>query len=167
MWYWALVVAAVWAVALKEFWNSSKAKPKKERKLLDDDDCGIDWREEKVDHEIVERWKGWDVLLDNVPVYEARAAAEKLAAADGVELIVDAYDHEDWLGNVAKGLESEPEGGRRCLFCFALRLKKTAEAAKETAGKVMPATLAQFGVPKEEIDQVIGQCLDAFAAKKG
>ena len=44
---------------------------------------------------------------------------------------------------------------------------KTAEAAKETAGKVMPATLAQFGVPKEEIDQVIGQCLDAFAAKKG
>lgn len=44
---------------------------------------------------------------------------------------------------------------------------ETAEAAKETAGKVMPATLAQFGVPKEEIDQVIGQCLDAFAAKKG
>ena len=44
---------------------------------------------------------------------------------------------------------------------------ETAEAAKETAGKVMPATLAQFGVPQEEIDQVIGQCLDAFAAKKG
>ena len=44
---------------------------------------------------------------------------------------------------------------------------ETAEAAKETAGKVMPATLAQFGVPKEEIDRVIGQCLDAFAAKKG
>ncbi len=44
---------------------------------------------------------------------------------------------------------------------------ETAKAAKETAGKVMPATLAQFGVPKEEIDQVIGQCLDAFAAKKG
>ena len=44
---------------------------------------------------------------------------------------------------------------------------ETAEAAKETAGKVMPATLAQFGVPQEEIDRVIGQCLDAFAAKKG
>ena len=89
MWYWALVVAAVWAVALRKFWNCSKAKPrkcskakpKKERKLLDDDDCGIDWREEKVDHEIVERWKGWDVLLDYVPVYEARAAAEKLKEA--------------------------------------------------------------------------------------
>ena len=44
---------------------------------------------------------------------------------------------------------------------------ETAEAAKETAGKVMPATLAQFGVPQEETDRVIGQCLDAFAAKKG
>ena len=44
---------------------------------------------------------------------------------------------------------------------------ETAEAAKETAGKVMPATLAQFGVPQEEIDRVIGQCLDAFAVKKG
>ena len=44
---------------------------------------------------------------------------------------------------------------------------ETADAAKEAAGKVMPATLAQFGVPEEEIGRVIGQCLDAFAAKKG
>ena len=44
---------------------------------------------------------------------------------------------------------------------------ETADVVKETAGKVMPATLAQFGVPQEEIDRVIGQCLDAFAAKKG
>ena len=44
---------------------------------------------------------------------------------------------------------------------------ETAESAKEAVGSMMPATLAQFGVPKEEIDRVIGQCLDAFAAKKG
>lgn len=44
---------------------------------------------------------------------------------------------------------------------------ETAESAKEAAGKVMPATLAQFGVPEGEIEQVIGQCLEAFAAKKG
>ena len=60
-----------------------------------------------------------------------RAAAEKLAAADGVELIVDAYDHEDWLGNVAKGLESEPEGGRRCELCFKYNLARTASCARE------------------------------------
>ena len=44
---------------------------------------------------------------------------------------------------------------------------ETAESAKEAVGQIMPATLAQFGVPQEEIDRVIGQCLDAFAAKKG
>ena len=44
---------------------------------------------------------------------------------------------------------------------------ETAESAKEAVGQIMPATLAQCGVPQEEIDRVIGQCLDAFAAKKG
>ena len=32
---------------------------------------------------------------------------------------------------VAKGLESCPEGGERCLACFKLRLERTAKAAKE------------------------------------
>ena len=44
---------------------------------------------------------------------------------------------------------------------------EAADTAKETAGKVMPATLAQFGVPEGEIGQVIDCCLEAFAAKKG
>ena len=43
---------------------------------------------------------------------------------------------------------------------------ETAEAAKEAVGKMMPATLAQFGVPKEEIDGVIDQCVAAFEEKK-
>ena len=43
---------------------------------------------------------------------------------------------------------------------------EAADTAKEAAGKVMPATLAQFGVPEGEIGQVIDCCLEAFAAKK-
>ena len=43
---------------------------------------------------------------------------------------------------------------------------ETAESVKETAGKVMQATLAQFGIPKEEIDGVIDQCVAAFEEKK-
>lgn len=31
--------------------------------------------------------------------------------------------------NIAKGLESEPECGRRCIKCYELRLRKTAEEA--------------------------------------
>ena len=33
--------------------------------------------------------------------------------------------------NYVKGLENEPERGKRCLKCFELRFKKTAEKAKE------------------------------------
>lgn len=33
--------------------------------------------------------------------------------------------------NIAKGLETIPEGGERCFKCYELRLRKTAAAAKE------------------------------------
>ena len=38
-------------------------------------------------------------------------------------------------------------------------------AVRETALRVMPVTLLQFGVPQEEIDAVIGQCVAGFEKK--
>ena len=38
-------------------------------------------------------------------------------------------------------------------------------AAKETAFRVMPGTLQQFGFPQDEIEKVIGQCLAEFMKK--
>ena len=38
--------------------------------------------------------------------------------------------------------------------------------AGETVRKVMPGTLSQFGIPGEQIDQVIDQCLKEFAKKQ-
>ena len=51
------------------------------------------------------------------------------------------YDHEEWLCHV-KGLEAEPERGGRCLKCFRLRLKKTAEYAHKHGYSVITTTLA-------------------------
>lgn len=34
--------------------------------------------------------------------------------------------------------------------------------ARETAARVMPGTLLQFGIPQEEIDRVIDQCMTEF-----
>ena len=62
-----------------------------------------------------------------------RAAAEALAAADGVRLVCDAYDHADWLENVAKGYENEPERGKRCERCFRYNLARTAKFAAENS----------------------------------
>ncbi len=58
-----------------------------------------------------------------------RAAAETLAAADGVPLLVDDYDHAAWLAGAAAGFEAEPEKGARCARCFRLNLARTAAVA--------------------------------------
>ena len=45
---------------------------------------------------------------------------------DGVKLIVPEQDENDYI-SLVKGLEGEPEGGKRCGVCFALRLDETAK----------------------------------------
>ncbi len=58
-----------------------------------------------------------------------RAAAETLAAADKVPLLVDDYDHAAWLARAAAGFEREPEKGARCARCFHFNLARTAAVA--------------------------------------
>jgi hypothetical protein len=50
------------------------------------------------------------------------------------------YDREKWLLAI-KGLEDEPEGGKRCTKCFALRLKRTALYCLEHGFNVFTTTL--------------------------
>jgi len=45
-----------------------------------------------------------------------------------IEFFEEKYNESDFL-NITKGLENEPEKGSRCVKCFNLRLKKTAEFA--------------------------------------
>ncbi|MFO7675739.1 MAG: epoxyqueuosine reductase QueH [bacterium] len=56
------------------------------------------------------------------------AAAEQLAAAWHVPFEVLPCDHGAFLSAV-RGLEAEPEGGRRCDICYRLRLGAAAERA--------------------------------------
>ncbi len=63
--------------------------------------------------------------------YQKRLEAERtLCKHFGVELIEGEYDTEKFF-ECAKGLENEPEKGKRCDKCFELRLKQTAEQAKK------------------------------------
>ena len=65
--------------------------------------------------------------IDTHEEYERRLGeARKLAAAEGVPLVADAYDHADWLRAVAAGYEQEPERGRRCERCYRYNLSRTA-----------------------------------------
>ena len=65
----------------------------------------------------------------------------RYAESLGLEIVDADYDHENWLCGI-KGLESEPERGGRCLKCFKMRLRKTAEYAREHGFKVITTTLA-------------------------
>lgn len=70
--------------------------------------------------------------IDTKEEFEKRLAeARKLAAADGVEIFADEYDHERWLKEVASGFENEPEKGKRCERCFRYNLARTAEAREK------------------------------------
>ena len=51
------------------------------------------------------------------------------------------YDHNNWKETV-KGLENEPERGRRCLACFKMRMKVTAQYAAKHEFAVFTTTLA-------------------------
>lgn len=62
--------------------------------------------------------------------YQKRLEAEKkLCKHYGCELVIADYEPNNFY-NAAKGLENEPEKGKRCDKCFELRLRKTAEFAK-------------------------------------
>ncbi|MBI2852579.1 MAG: epoxyqueuosine reductase QueH [Chloroflexi bacterium] len=57
--------------------------------------------------------------------YERRLeVARRVAAEMGFPMAVSQYDAEQWLQET-RGLENEPEGGKRCSVCFRLRLEKT------------------------------------------
>ena len=68
--------------------------------------------------------------------YEKRLATQKqlidAIGTDGVKasLLVEPWRSEDYFSRI-KGLENEPEEGKRCLECFKIRLDETARIAAE------------------------------------
>ena len=80
--------------------------------------------------------------IDTEAEFEKRLTnARKLAEADGVELVADSYDHEDWLEKVAKGFEDAPEKGARCARCFRYSLARTAAWAVERGYEAFTTSL--------------------------
>jgi predicted adenine nucleotide alpha hydrolase (AANH) superfamily ATPase len=69
------------------------------------------------------------------------SALETFCRIKDIELISGRYDNHEWLGLVA-GLEDQPEGGKRCEVCLAMRLKKTALVAVEHDFKAFSTTLS-------------------------
>jgi predicted adenine nucleotide alpha hydrolase (AANH) superfamily ATPase len=71
--------------------------------------------------------------------------------AQQVPFVEDDYDHRQWLCAV-KGLEHEPERGRRCSVCFEYRLHRAARYASEHGFDLLTTTLASSRW--KDIDQI-------------
>ena len=67
--------------------------------------------------------------------------SQRHATLLGIDWIDGDYDHRQWLADV-RGLEQEPERGRRCLKCFTLRLTATARMAHKLGMRYFATTLA-------------------------
>lgn len=74
--------------------------------------------------------------------YERRKAeCTRYTQTLGLTIIDGDYRHEAWAEQM-KGMELEPERGKRCLHCFQLRLLETAGTASREGYKVITSTLA-------------------------
>ena len=57
------------------------------------------------------------------------ATAGRVSEISSVELLKTTYEPKQWFDKCG-GYKKEPEGGKRCLLCYELRLKKTFEIAR-------------------------------------
>jgi len=71
--------------------------------------------------------------------------------------MVDAdYETQKWEEHT-KGLETEPEGGKRCLNCFVMRLNKAGEYAKQNNFDIFATTLTSGRNKKADIIHPLGK----------
>lgn len=70
-----------------------------------------------------------------------RDEAEKVARRLGFPLIVPEYHPDGWL-RLVRGLEKEPERGKRCDICFRMNLRATALKARDLGFPFFTTTLS-------------------------
>ncbi len=79
----------------------------------------------------------------------------------GLEVVRQPYDHECWLSFI-KGLEKEPEHGKRCLKCFEFNLAQAYQEAKKLGIDRFTTTLTVSRFKKSESIFSVGQAFEGF-----
>lgn len=74
-------------------------------------------------------------------VSELKRLVAEMLPDSGITVLEGQYDPERFLRAV-KGLESEPEGGARCMVCYRLRLEESARVAREMGCEYFTTTLS-------------------------
>ncbi|MBR3988400.1 MAG: epoxyqueuosine reductase QueH [Clostridia bacterium] len=95
--------------------------------------------------------------------YDYRLSEEKRLISEmnfknPVSIIEGEYNPEEFV-SLAKGLESAPERGERCLKCYEQRLRYTAELAKEKGADYFATTLTLSPLKNATAINTIGEKL--------
>ena len=96
----------------------------------------------------------------NYRLSELKRFVDGFKTKNKVEVISLGYDSSDYLNEI-KGLEGEKEGGRRCLKCFYLRLRKSALYAKENNFDYFTTTLTISPLKNSKVINEIGHELES------
>lgn len=80
-----------------------------------------------------------------------RDELKKYAQKAGINFSEGEYDSDNWFLKT-KGLENEPERGKRCEVCFDIRLSKTAQKAKEEKYDFWTTVMSIS--PHKNVDQI-------------
>lgn len=91
-------------------------------------------------------------------VSEQKRLLSEMPCANDIKFIEGKYDSENFFG-IAKGLETLPEGGKRCFLCYNLRLEETAALAKEQNFDYFTTTLSVSPYKNAEKLNSIGKAL--------
>ena len=82
-----------------------------------------------------------------------------------VKIVESEYNPKDFYDAV-KGLENEPEGGKRCAECFKLRLKASAQKAKELGADYFTTTLTISPLKNADLlNQIGSEYADKYGVK--
>lgn len=94
----------------------------------------------------------------NYRLSEEKRLIDELPVKYPVKLIAGDYNPESFFDAV-KGLEREPEGGKRCEVCFELRLREAAEKCREIGADYFLTTLTISPLKNAELINSIGEKL--------
>jgi predicted adenine nucleotide alpha hydrolase (AANH) superfamily ATPase len=81
---------------------------------------------------------------------------QKVAQTLGFDLIEDECDAQNWF-ELTKKFKDEPEKGRRCDMCYAMRLQRTAQRAAEGGFDVFTTVMSLSPWKKSKVMNRIGQ----------
>lgn len=113
--------------------------------------------------------EGWQVVLyfgnSNIDTQEENQKRFnellKVAKIHDLEVIRGPYNHDSWLKFI-RGLEGEPEHGKRCVKCFEYNLLEASLVAKELGIEHFTTSLSVSRFKNSKIIFSVGQNFDGF-----